>query len=64
LNAENHKAYRVITGYDEDALIEPDYNPAANGLNPVKYEDIEFVYIWRKDISKIYIPRCFKRYYS
>jgi len=53
-NAENHQPYRVITGYDEDFLIEPDYKPAANELKTIEYRDIECLYVFGEKIPQRY----------
>jgi len=45
-NAANNRPYRVIIGYDRDALIDADYMPAAEIKNPTSYDEIEFIYIF------------------
>lgn len=48
------KGYRIIIGYDEDALIEPDYKPAADIKDAVTYGEIECVYIFGDKITQKY----------
>ena len=48
------KGYRIIIGYDEDALIEPDYKPAADLKSSVAYGEIECLYIFGEKILQKY----------
>ena len=48
------KGYRIIIGYNEDALIEPDYKPAADLKDAVTYDEIECLYIFGEKIPQKY----------
>ena len=48
------KGYRIIIGYDEDALIEPNYTPAADLKHAVTYDEIECLYILGEKIPQKY----------
>jgi len=54
----NEETFRVIIGYDGDALIDPDYRPAdspvVNSANPTTYESIEYLYLFGKCIPQRY----------
>jgi len=49
-NAEGNKPFRVIIGYDGDALIDPDYAPAASIDAPTVYDEIEFIYVFGEKV--------------
>jgi AraC-like DNA-binding protein len=48
--------YRVITGYDENSLICPDYEkrPKQTGASPRLRRNRRIIYFWRKNKTKIY----------
>ena len=48
------KGYRVIIGYDEDKLFEPNYTPAADLKDTITYDEIEYLYIFGKKIPQRY----------
>lgn len=48
------KGYRIIIGYDENTLIEPDYKPAADLKNAVTYDEIDCLYIFGEKITPKY----------
>lgn len=48
------KGYRIIIGYDEDALLEPDYKPAADLKDAINYDEIECFYVFGEKIPQKY----------
>ena len=53
------KGYRVITGYDGDALLGPDYAPAANLERQPEYDEIECLYVFGDKVPQKYTFRDF-----
>jgi len=52
---KENEIFRVISGYDGDSLIEPDYRPADNAPNePTVYDEIEYMYIFGEKIPQKY----------
>lgn len=54
LQCDLGKGYRIIIGYDEDALLEPDYKPAADLKDAIHYDEIECLYFFGEKISQKY----------
>ena len=48
------KGYRIVTGYDGDALLGPDYKPAAEITKQPEYSEIECLYIFGEKIPQRY----------
>lgn len=48
------KGYRIIIGYDNAALLEPDYKPAADLKDSINYDEIECLYILGEKIPQRY----------
>jgi hypothetical protein len=46
------KGYRIISGYDNNALIEADYRPAADLKEAIEYIEIECLYIFGETIPQ------------
>ena len=52
---KNDEMFRVIIGYDGDALTNPDYRPADNApTEPTIYDEIEYIYIFGEKIPQKY----------
>ena len=54
LSTDLAKGYRIIIGYDEDTLIEPNYKPAADLKDAVTYDEIECLYVLGEKITPKY----------
>lgn len=50
------KGYRVIIGYDEDALLEPNYvyDPNGTPAKPITYDQIEWLYLFGDKTAQKY----------
>ncbi len=48
------KGYRIIIGYDADALLEPDYKPAADFTDAIDFDQIECLYVFGEKVSQKY----------
>jgi len=57
---KNEETFRVIVGYDNDLLIDPDYRPADKPPapdSPTTYNDIEYIYVFGAKIPQRYTFR-------
>jgi hypothetical protein len=53
--------YRVIIGYGQDGLSEPDYAPVVGASSAIKYDEIERLFVFGESVSQKYTAFDFLR---
>ena len=54
LSCDFGKGYRILIGYEDDLLFEPDYKPAAGLTDTIHYDDIECLYAFGESVPQKY----------